>query len=487
MLLASNHGVRVPPLVVAGMGGPGTVLVAEREVGGQPVSEIESIDDALLTEIWSQAAQLHHARIAHGRLNTAHLRATPDGVVIVGFATATASAADELRAGDVAELLATTSAQVGVERSVRAAVAAVGRDAVDAALPLLQSSALSRGGRRLVGKQLGPLLDELRDKAAAATDSPVPELVQLQRMSRSNLALAIGTLVGVGALLSAVGEPRTLLHAVVRARPLPLLASFALVLATNIGFALGLAGSIRRRLPFWPNLKLQTAGVFSNLALPFGSQALQVRFLQKQGVDGATAVAAGGVINLVAATVAQLLLFFIAVEASPRSIDLGQIPTGAITALLIAATAAILVASLVVLVVPVLRRRVVAPLTQGVRSIVSVLRSPRQIALLLGGFGLAYALYGLSLYAALRAFGVHTSVWSLIAVNLGVTLIAALVPFPGGGTAVGSVGLSGALVALGIPETEAVGAVLVYQVISQYLPAVPGWLALRSLVAHDEL
>ena len=74
-------------------------------------------------------------------------------------------------------------------------------------------------------------------------------------------------------------------------------------MGTNIGFALALAGSIKRRLPFWPNLKLQAAGVFSNLALPFGSQALQVRFLQKQGVDAATAVAAGGIVNLAAGTV----------------------------------------------------------------------------------------------------------------------------------------------------------------------------------------
>src|SRR4051794_20801672 len=181
MLLASNSGVRVPPLVVAGIGGPGTVLVAEREVGGTPVSELDEVDDALLTDVWSQAAQLHHARIAHGRLNPAHVRATPDGVVIVGFATATASAAEDLRAGDVAELLATTAAQVGVDRTVRAAVAALGEEAVDAALPLLQPSALSRSGRRLAGKELGPLLDQLREKAAGATGSAVPELEQLQR------------------------------------------------------------------------------------------------------------------------------------------------------------------------------------------------------------------------------------------------------------------------------------------------------------------
>ena len=272
-----------------------------------------------------------------------------------------------------------------------------------------------------------------------------------------------------------------------RARPGPLALAFVLVLCTNIGFALALDGSIKRRLPFWPNVKLQAAGVFSNLALPFGSQALQVRFLQKQGVDAAAAVAAGGFVNLAAGTVTQIGLFFLALAASPREVDVGQIPTGTVVSVLALVMVAILVGSLIVLAVPVLRRKVVPPVSEGFRTIFEVLRSPRQIALLVGGSALAYVLYGLALTATLAAFGEYPSIWEIIAANLGVTLVAALVPFPGGGTAVSSVGLSGALVALGIPETAAVGAVLVHQVLSQYVPAVPGWLALRSLVAHEEL
>jgi glycosyltransferase 2 family protein len=491
-LLARNGGVRVPPLVVAGTGGPGTVLLAERDLGGRLLAEMEraEIDDALLADVWSQAAQLHHLRIAHGRLNTGQVLATADGAAIVGFAFASASASEEDRAGDTAELLTTTAAQVGAERAVQAAVRALGVEPIVAALPLLQSSALSREARRIAGgsrKHLEQRLVELREVAAQATGSPVPELEQLQRLSGANFALAVGTLVGVGALLSAVGDPSTLVKAIAKARPYPLLVSFGLILCTNIGFALALAGSTRRRLPLWPNLKLQVAGVFSNLALPFGSQALQVRFLQKQGIDAATAIAAGGIINLAAGTITQIALLFIAVEASPHKVDIGQIPTGAVTTVLAIAIGAILVGSLVVLAIPVLRRKVVPPVSRGVRAIADVFRSPRQIALLIGGSALAYVLYGLALAATLRAFGVYPSIWELIAANLGVTLVAALVPFPGGGTAVSSVGLSGALVALGIPETAAVGAVLLHQLISQYLPALPGWLALRSLVAHEEL
>lgn len=491
-LLARNLGVRVPPVVVAGMGGPGAVLLAERDVGGRVVATLANaeLDDDLLADIWAQAAQLHHARIAHGRLNTGHYRVAEDGATVVGFAYASASASEELRTNDVAELLATTASQAGSDRAVRAAIAAVGSEAVVAALPLLQAAALSREARRIAGgsrKQLESHLTELREHTAAATGTPVPQLEQLQRMSGQNLALAVGTLVGVGALLAAVGDPAVLVKAIGRARPGPLLVAFGLVMCTNIGFALALDGSIRRRLPFWPNVKLQVAGVFSNLALPFGSQALQVRFLQKQGVDAATAVTAGGIVNLAAGTATQIGLFFIALQASPREVDVGQIPTGTVESLLAVGMIAILAGSLVVLAVPALRRKVMTPVSKGFHAIFDVLRSPRQIALLVGGSALAYLLYGLALASTLRAFGQFPSIWELIAANLGVTLVAALVPFPGGGTAVSSVGLSGALVAVGVPETAAVGAVLVHQLISQYIPAIPGWFALRSLVAHEDL
>ncbi|RZS79964.1 undecaprenyl-diphosphatase [Motilibacter rhizosphaerae] len=491
-LLASQGGVRVPPLVVAGTGGPGTVLLAERDVGGRPVSDLpaEELDDALLQDVWEQVAQLHHLRIAHGRLNTGQLVATDQGVVIVGFGQASAAAPEEARAADTAELLVTTAHLVGPDRAVRAAVAALGADAVGAALPLLQAGVLSRAARRIVGlprRQLGERLEELRATVAAAVGTDVPELLQLQRVRGSSLALALGTVVGVGALLSAVGDPEILARETARAHPLPLLLGFALVLSTNVGFALALAGSVRQRLPLWPNVKLQAAGAFCNLALPFGSQAMQVRFLQKQGVDAATAIAGGGVVNLVAATGTQVALFFVAAQASPERIDLGQIPTGAITALLEIGTAAVVAASLLVLAVPYVRRRVLPPVHQGARSVLDVMRSPRQITLLLSGFVLAYVLYGLALSAALRAVGSSPPIWTLIAANLGVTIISALVPFPGGGAAVATVGLSGALLALGVPKSAAIGGVLLYQLISQYLPAVPGWLAFRSLLREDDL
>ena len=486
-MLARSVGTRLPPVVAAGIGGPGTALLAERELPGPLLSELTDVTDEQLADLWTQVAQLHLARIAHGRLNTGRVVVTDEGCALTELGFATGSASHEQRAGDTAELLATTAVLAGPDRATRAAVAALGAEQVAASLPLLQLPALSREARKMLGSRGKQQLEPLREAVSAATGTPVPELEQLRRLSGTTLALTAGTLVGVGALLSAVGDPGVLVSAVVRARPGPLVWALGLALAANLGFALALAGSIRRRLPFWPNVTLQVAGTFSNLALPFGSQALQVRFLQKQGVDAAVAVASGGIVNLTGSTLSQVALLVVTYEASPHTVDLGQIPTGAITTLLGIGSAVVLLLSLIGLGVPALRRRVVPPVTLGLQTVLDALRSPRQIALLVGGSVFAYSCFGLALGATLHAFGQNPSLFEVVAANTGVTLVAALVPFPGGTAAVSSVGLSGALVAIGVPQTSAVGAVLLHQVLTQYAVAVPGFFALRTLVRRDDL
>ncbi|HVU73457.1 MAG TPA: lysylphosphatidylglycerol synthase transmembrane domain-containing protein [Mycobacteriales bacterium] len=490
-LLARDAGVRVSTILAVGTGGPATAILAQRDVGGPALNTLtaDTLTQDALVDLWSQVVKLHGARIAHGRLNTSRIRLSADGPALVGFSFALTSAQPHECAADVAELLATTSVIVGPDRALGAALTALGPEQLADALPLLQPAALTREGRRIAGHgkhELDKHLDALRTGGAAAAQCKEPELEQLQRVRPANLALAIGTLIGVGALLSAVGDPSVLGHALTRAHPLPLVIALVLSLATTVGYAIALAGAVPRRLPFWPGVELQSAGVFSNLALPFGSTALQVRFLQRQGIDTATAVAAGGIAT-VFGTAAQAAVFGVATAAAPQRVHVGSIPKGAVVTLLGVLLGVILVASAVLLSVPALRKRFVPPIARGVHELLDVLRSPRQLGLLLGGSALSCVLFGLALTSCLYAVGEHPSPFGVIAANVGVSLVAALVPFPGGGTAVASVGLSGALVSLGVSETDAVAAVLLHQLLTKYVPAIPGWLALRTLMKHDEL
>jgi uncharacterized membrane protein YbhN (UPF0104 family) len=77
--------------------------------------------------------------------------------------------------------------------------------------------------------------------------------------------------------------------------------------------------------------------------------------------------------------------------------------------------------------------------------------------------------------------------WTVLAVSIGVGSLVALIPVPGGSTAAGAVGLTGILVAFGLPVDVAVAATLTNQLTVTYLPALPGWLATRHLVQHHYL
>jgi uncharacterized membrane protein YbhN (UPF0104 family) len=77
--------------------------------------------------------------------------------------------------------------------------------------------------------------------------------------------------------------------------------------------------------------------------------------------------------------------------------------------------------------------------------------------------------------------------WTIVLNNTGVSTLAFAVPVPGGSTAVSSVGVAGALTAVGASQDVAVASSLAYQVTATFIPAVPGWVAFRNLMHLDYL
>ena len=68
---------------------------------------------------------------------------------------------------------------------------------------------------------------------------------------------------------------------------------------------------------------------FSNVTLPAGAEsAVQVRFLQKRGVDLASALAVGGVYSTVSEFVIQAAIFGVALLLAPTQVDVGSVPVG---------------------------------------------------------------------------------------------------------------------------------------------------------------
>jgi uncharacterized membrane protein YbhN (UPF0104 family) len=185
--------------------------------------------------------------------------------------------------------------------------------------------------------------------------------------------------------------------------------------------------------------------------------------------------------------VAALGCFGVALLVEPARVDLSLIPTNGLLLFLVIVAALLVLVSGSVALLPGLRRRVLPPLSRATATMADALRSPRHLALLVGGNVVATIMSTWCLQLCLIAFGGHVSFWALLAANVGVVTIASIVPIPGGGTAVGTVGLSAVLVSFGVPKEIAIAAVLANQLVFYYLPAIPGWFATRDLVRRDYL
>ncbi len=75
--------------------------------------------DDVLAAIWAQVGELRRHRIAHRDLRLANIFLAEDGAVwLIDFGFSELAASDTLLATDIAELVASSSLQVGAERAV---------------------------------------------------------------------------------------------------------------------------------------------------------------------------------------------------------------------------------------------------------------------------------------------------------------------------------------------------------------------------------
>jgi uncharacterized protein (TIRG00374 family) len=100
------------------------------------------------------------------------------------------------------------------------------------------------------------------------------------------------------------------------------------------------------------------------------------------------------------------------------------------------------------------------------------------------GFAVFWAGDILTLYAALRAFGVHPPVPALV-VAYSTAYVVTMLPLPAGGSGGIEAGLAFSLHAIGIPLALALVATLVYRFFTLWLPILPAALAATQLRALD--
>jgi glycosyltransferase 2 family protein len=180
-LAARDLGVRTPRLVAFATAEPHAFMLAYEAIEGRSLDRLEpdEVTDVVLAAIWEQVGLLREHRIAHRDLRLANVFLASDGAVwLIDFGFSELAASSLLLTTDVAELLASSTLQVGPVRALAVAREAVGPEALAEALERLQPWALS-GATRTGLKARPGLLDDLRRQVGATTvtgdAAPAPE------------------------------------------------------------------------------------------------------------------------------------------------------------------------------------------------------------------------------------------------------------------------------------------------------------------------
>jgi uncharacterized membrane protein YbhN (UPF0104 family) len=508
-LLAERAGVAVLPVVAAGMASERDALLVT-ETTGRPLRTLDSheLDDELLEDIWGNAGRLHTLGVAHRRLDASRIVVRPDGAPAFGDFAGAAVAADDI-AADRAGVLVATALAVGPQRAASAALAALGSDALQQVLPLLQPAAVERQTRHAIGDQDWDL-DDLRKACADAAGVELPKLAQLRRVSLRSLGVVILIGLVAYAIISALANVGLAnLIEEFKAADLGWLA-VALALSPVIPMAKAFAtlGASFRPLRFGPVLMLDYAIQFIALAVPSSAArlALDIRFFGRNGIDAGGAVSISAITS-VCGFVVQILLIVMISLSGLASLELGGSDATATSSTggssssdgypLLVLTAALVVAGVIVTVaVPKYRtavrlavpryRAMLGSQASSAATALRVLRSPSKVGMVFAGKLGAQLLQAIILGLCLRAFGHHATMAELILVNSIADLLAGFMPVPGG-MGVAEAAYTAGLVALGVPSAVAMSTAIAFRMVTYYLPPIWGAIAMRWLRQHSYL
>ncbi|WP_228982376.1 lysylphosphatidylglycerol synthase transmembrane domain-containing protein [Streptomyces sp. DH12] len=258
-----------------------------------------------------------------------------------------------------------------------------------------------------------------------------------------------------------------------------------------VAAAMSLLGFVPERVSFARTVVAQVAGSFVKIVAPaaVGGVALNTRFLQRSGVRPGLAVASVGASQLFGLGAhIMLLLAFGYLTGTERSQD-DFTPSRTV----IAGLLTIAVLALVVTAVPALRKFVSTRLRSLFAGVVprmlDVLQRPGKLVTGIGGMLLLTAMFVLCLDASIRAFagGAQPLTYaSLAVVFLAGNAIGSAAPTPGGVGAVEGALLAG-LVLAGVPKEVAAPAVLLYRLLTLWLPVLPGWFSFNHLTRKGAL
>jgi glycosyltransferase 2 family protein len=485
LFMAGQAGVRVPAVVIAALGPERDALIVTRQPDVAPVelASAHQVGDEILLDLMRQVAALHRAGISHGRLNLSNVLPSADGPMLVDLSAATLGAPQSALDIDVAELLVATCCLVGPERTLAKAVEAGFGDSLARVQPYLQRAALTPHTRDLA-RAHDVDLKKLRADVSEATGTPAPEIAEVRRIRPKDVLMMAALILAAYLLISQLADIGfdTLVDELGKAELAWVLVALILAQAALIWSAVSVRGAVPAPLPFLPCVVLQSAIKFINLAVPSsaGRIGMTLRFLQRQGVPSAQAVASGAVDDA-SETIVQVVLFLIAVSVVNVDLDIDRFSgTGPDTRLLLGIGVALLLSAAVVFGVPKVRKKVLPQIQSALAGLWTAARVRRKRVELFGGNVLSELTYALALGATCLAYGAHLNLAELVFVNTAAAVLSSVIPVPGG-IGAAEAALAAGLVAVGVDQSTAFAIAITQRLCTFYLPPIWGYVSLRWL------
>jgi uncharacterized membrane protein YbhN (UPF0104 family) len=459
-------------------------LFARTPDRGTPLAD--DTESTPVAAAWKSLRALHDQQISHGTLCPDSLTVEDGRVLFGGFGSAEYGATDTQLRSDIAQLLVTTTQLYDAPSAVGAAIEAFGRNEVLTASRRLAKSALPQRLRKSV-PNVGALIKAVRDEVmhqTGASEIPSETITRFARNQVIQMVLLVGLVYVAYPFISTVpaffAELKT-------ANYWWALLGLAVSAFTYVGAAAALWACADGLVSLRNLTIMQFANTFAATTTPagVGGLALSTRFLQKGGLSAVRATAAVALQQVVQViTHVVLLIAFTAIAGA--SANLSKFVPSA-TVLYLAGGAALgLVGAFMA--VPRLRKWLATELRPRLKEVVDDLkelaRQPKRLALIVLGCASTTLGAALGLWAAIEAFGGTTSFVTVTVVTMIGGTLASAAPTPGGVGAV-EAALIGGLAAFGVPAAIAVPSVLLYRIITCWLPVFIGWPVMRWLTKKE--
>jgi glycosyltransferase 2 family protein len=456
----------------------GWTLYAHSPPRGVPISAC--VDSIPVVRVWESLHDLHACQISHGDLRSSDITVDDDTVLFGGFTNAEYGATDAQLHSDIAQLLVTTTYLYDAESAVRAAINAFGKDAVLTASRRLTKAAVPLSVRHSVD-DAGAVIAAAREEVKHQTRVDEIRAETVTRFTRSQLIQLVLLIALVYVAYPFISSVPTFLTELRNANWWWALVGLAASGLTYVGAAGALWACADGVVRLWGLIVMQIANKFAATTTPagVGGLALSARYLQKGGVTpmrATTAVALQQSVQVI--THLGLLIFFS--TAAGVSANLARFVPNVTVLYLVAGVVLGLIGTF--LLVPRLRRWLATAVRPRLQEVlghgVDLGREPKRLAVIVLGCAATTLGNAFALWAAIEAFDGNTSFITVTVVTMVGGTLASAAPTPGGVGAV-EAALIGGLAAFGMPAAIAVPSVLLYRVLTTWLPVFLGWQVTR--------